>query len=946
MATHSAALPDTRLWGKLGYGAPNPYPVLAHMLDTSAAAFVLWDKWLRPGLRDLLTTALAPGDESEARAMVAAIAGLHDIGKISAIFQLRQLDTRPAKPEQKAYFKTLHRKLRQSGYDVTLPTEKMIPGTKLLIKDGQMASVLKRHEALSLHVIAEQWPAGDDFVAESWVAAVIGGHHGRFHPYEPALFDGDEEIEEQRAQPASTVSHIAALTHGKWGEQQQAHIDFILRVCGTNRLALERPLEDASTAVVLISGLVTLADWLASSGSSVESGVTSGFNLLREPDDWFRDRHDFFVDLVPKTIGVYDGPLNPRKEILQKHADTPSELQQAASHAGGGLWIATVPTGDGKTEFAVLRHANRTNEALQFALPTRGTTDAIFERIAKFYQKTRSAGALAHSYASINPYYRLQTDEEDTKKRGLRPLDWLFGNSRGNLAPVTVSTCDQVLLAALKQNRSYLRLLATANRHIVLDEVHTYDRYQERLLAELLTWWGATNTRVTMLSASLPTGLLNRYIAAYTGKPSDVPAIYPGWTHASPGSVTEQRPVQSRREYDLHFNVIETPDMTVVQTLAAKVDAYRAISQHTHIAVVVNTVDRCIAVAQQIRQAGHTVLVLHSRMTAAHRKSVSDRIDALREARTGFLEGVVVVGTQTIESSLDVDFDHMISDLAPTPALIQRAGRLWRHSKLVDGKWDHSVCDRVTGEFLYTRKRHAEHPVLDIVVMRDSKVPALLSELTRFPYLMAEQRRTLAAVLDTGGSVHIPTGVQALVDASVPEELSDGKQNIPRDLDSGVTVSELMVEETSALARLARADQVVINMRGHRQGAPLLDPDLTYRTLSASTTLNDEVEAATRFMEWDTQEYLILDPTGQTEWAWHGGVEKASRVRPDTDQAVELVGCTLSLRKKQAAGMVVNAVEMEDWKPVTPALRFVQPVTIAPGARYDTTLGLLVSSKA
>ena len=74
---------NSALWSKQ-HGLEAPYPLLAHLLDTAASAQVLWDRWLRTGLRDLIEGALG----WQAPAWVAAAAGLHDVGKALSLIHI------------------------------------------------------------------------------------------------------------------------------------------------------------------------------------------------------------------------------------------------------------------------------------------------------------------------------------------------------------------------------------------------------------------------------------------------------------------------------------------------------------------------------------------------------------------------------------------------------------------------------------------------------------------------------------------------------------------------------------------------------------------------------------------------------------------------------------------------------------------------------------------
>lgn len=911
------------LWGKLGRAPYAPYPLIQHLLDTAAAAYALWDHWLRPGLQDLLTEALAPGDSAAARDQYAALAGLHDIGKINPVFQ-GQLWAKDQDNYREDFLPGHLAALSADGYDVSEPRIPGRLGALPLGPDTAAGQAARRHEAISLMVVAGQWPGKYDLVSANWAAAVLGAHHGRYHPNDTA-FDQDFVL------PGRGIDKVLALfTTGKWGEQQTAHMNAVLQATGVTLSDLRAPLhKHQSAAVILLSGLVTVADWLASTGKTLAVGNALTIDAAVDPGAWLTTRRAWFPEFLGQTLGVYQPIVNPVPDIMREHKDTLSDLQNAALNVGRGLWAVTVPAGDGKTEAAMLRHCNYPEEGILVALDTRATTDAMWARVQTMYVNTPNYAALLHGHAQLDSFYAkresyetVDIDDGCGHSTGLTPNDWLTGSSTALLAPLSVSTCDQVLVASLAQRRSFLRLLAVANRHIVLDEVHTYDTFQATLLEELLTWLGATDTRVTLLSASLPEHRLQAYTQAYAGATPDK-AIYPGATTAFAGEAV-QRPVKSRREFELRFRLHEVPAAALEAKHVSLAMKYRRASASARIAVVVNQVDRAIEIGRRLEELGENVVVFHSRMTAGHRKEIGARLMELcgKNSTTG---GVTVVGTQVIEASLDVDFDCMISDLAPAPALIQRSGRLWRHSHPDHNIWTHK------------RPRKGTRPILDIVVALDDNAASGLSPVARYPYLMAELKRTLAALKAKGDTIAIPEDVQELVDAAAITAA---------DVDAELE-EDLQDEYFQDLRRARKAGNLVIPFRGRGHKDRLLSDDLTFQNLSRTTTAVEADDATTRFIDQDQETFVLIDPLGETPYAWPGTWQAAASVRGG-DAANDLLSCTFTLTlklRKRMAGLINAVPEGEEWEPLTSAFAHVTPVFLENPADYSPLLGLIAEQQ-
>lgn len=893
---------DPALWGKMD-GPEGRYPLLCHMLDTSAAALVLWDLWLRPGLRQMITAALAPGDEPIARALCAAIAGLHDVGKATKVFQGQLLN-----PRASGAFGPVVDELAGVGYDMTA-SQGEIAGVRI---PEVYRTVLRRHEASSLFVTSGSWPTGDELVSERWAGVVVGGHHGRYHP----RFGGSKP-----ADTGTTNRYLTRLGEEKWGDQQRAHFDAVLAACGVSHEQILRPLANAqsSTVTILLTGLVMLADWLSSGDDSVADGRAVAIDQGADPSGWVKERRIFFETSIPKTLGIYEDLPDPLSAIMGVHAASMSPLQVAARSIGRGLWIATETTGAGKTEAGMLRHVAVPGEGLMFALPTRATTDAMFDRMAGYYSTSKNAASLLHAHRSLNSFYMTEASEG----AGLRATSWLTDTRNALFAPVSVGTCDQVLLGGLKQKNTPVRLLALANRHVVLDEVHSFDHYQAALLEELLAWWGETDTRVTLLSASLPESVTRRYAQAYAGADILVAPFYPGHLLVTAAGASGS-PVVSQRNYELRVRLQESPAGDLIAAHVARALEYRRCSPDARIAVVVNQVDRALEVGRILAESGHRTIVLHSRMAAGHRNQITRDLNEAVGKDSG-QGGVIVVGTQIIESSLDLDFDCMITDLAPAPSLIQRAGRLWRSTPVVDGVWGRHRVHRPTAT-----------PTLDVILAISSD--GTVDQGAALPYLPGELRRTLTALRELGEIVKVPEDVQHLVD-----DASFDPFDTSTTFDDAVDTD---MELIKAGQKLMAARYVIVPMHHKHGSGRVLRAETTHRDLGRVTEPDELAESSTRHIERPTVDCFIVAADGPSRWVWRAETATALQSR---DRNVMRSVLALSFPLAPSRISPQNGLERIPGFELTdeagmrkrgPLQRQLVPVKMLAGTVYDDVLGL------
>ena len=868
-STPTGALDATGcVWGK-SPEAERPYPLVAHLLDSWVTAGAVWDHWLRPGLREHLAGLVAEGDQTLARALVQRAAGLHDAGKTNPIFQTQAADSRDLA-------------WRAGHIDMLAGLGLPVPTPEQQFTVSAPGHPARRHEFMTGVVLGGQSPDRLTDLSEHWLIQAITGHHGRWH--RGTLAETDFAGRVMAGEWGDLASRIAADVTG-WVDAPRP-----------SRLAPG----DAVQAIILTTGLVVLADWIASLDDNVSRGQELLDQGITPGPEWVSARMEELTDSVRASLGWYTSPPDPRAVVMR---DKPSlrPLQQEAEKVASepGLWMVAYPTGEGKTEAALLRHMGVADEGLIFALPTRSTTNAMQARLEGIFAETGNNVVLSHQFASR---YVCATAGAE------HGAEWYDSPVRRLVAPVVAATCDQVLSGALRGKHAALRLTALANHHVILDEIHTYDHYQTSLLAELLHWWGATNTRVTLLSATLPAWQQRELETAYRqGQEGDgATLVYPGdrliWSDAP---TVDRVGTLSTEQPDLGTELVWTSDPVAAHR--DWVTAHRSRYPNAHLGVVVNTVDRAIAVARAVAamDTGADVICLHSRFTLADRQRIESDLLARLGPDAPFGQApVVLVGTQVIEASLDIDVDLMSTDICPAPSLIQRAGRCRRFR---DPRARMSRFGGAPG----TR-------VLQVVVPETSKP---------WPYLAGETDRVTTFLADQP-VISIPSDVQRFVDTTTFDmkdwvdhmDSSTGREEI------GHTTARLSAAEKSK----APISKGVLGRRD-RYGTLF---DLTNRDQGE---LVEDV-FGTRFVDRPTGMYLLVS-TEQVSLMQHDrtacldAVDASIPVPPGIDELL-----------RPAHAMTLARADVPAWRPRHRSITRMLPVDSAgmtsAGLVYDTRFGL------
>lgn len=631
------------LWAKADKSG-KAHPLVCHLIDVAQVAQALWDAVLADGMRDHLASILGVSAEETGR-LLAFWAGLHDIGKASPGFQRSR--------------KAAASSLAAAG----LPFPKLFRGRYC------------PHATISASVLPDllETETGLEPGLARLVARALGGHHGAWPP--PG--------ELQRARPDDVG-----------GKEWTAVRRQLLR----ELKALSEPpsLESAperlpeNTLLTLLSGLCVVADWVGSMEEYFPYATTP-VDTSRYADRATAQARRALDELgwagwAPPTEsmtfqGLFELKPRPMQEAVAALAERLTEP---------GLVIIEAPTGTGKTEAALYladRWANRCQQrGLYVAMPTMATSNQMFHRVrevlARRYPDSLVNLHLIHGQARWREdmeNLRLGTAEE--REGGtVAAMAWFLPRKRTLLAPFGVGTVDQALLSVLQTRHFFLRLFGLSHKTVVFDEVHAYDTYMSAIFQRLLGWLRRLGTSVVLLSATLPRHTRRRFVEAYSGATGVLAegAPYPAVTWAA-GGQTGVIPLEGGEERAVLLQWVARDPEAIAKRLAGE------LSEGGCTAVICNTVGRAQDVYRTLRQAGvvsdENLHLFHARFPLAWRQEIEDQVLSAFGKQGRRPRKAVVVATQVIEQSLDLDFDLMISDLAPVDLLIQRAGRLHRHEQ-------------------------------------------------------------------------------------------------------------------------------------------------------------------------------------------------------------------------------------------------------------------------
>ena len=631
-------------------------PLWMHLRDTAEIMELLVRKWLPDSVKK------ASGLEEEELVQLARFLGWgHDLGKAILIFQSTIMQCLPEAKQRLERLTPLScQKLNRCETPHARASEAIL--RKLGCPDG--------------------------------IASVAGAHHGK--PQDGTEVDKQFTCWEVNYYPEEQKG----IWEGFWNELLQEALQDS-GYSGVDALpVLNQPEE------ILLTGLLIMADWIASNTDyfpliPVEEPGSEAVYPERADRAWREwDKQETASPWAAQTT------IAEPEEFAKRFGFAPNAVQQAAMEAANtmdapGILILEAQMGVGKTEAALaaaeILAARFGAGGIFFGLPTQATANGLFPRLLQWAENQpddlpRSI-RLAHGMAELNEeYIRLQQrpvrvqddwDDPEAEEQRVQVHQWFRGSKQALLACFVIGTVDQLFMAALKQKHVMLRHLGLAGKVVIIDECHAYDAYMNRYLDRALEWLGWYRVPVILLSATLPARRRAELVEAYQQKQTSAPDApwktscgYPllTWTD---GEEVRQTTIP-----------LDTPSRTV-QTVPLTEDGLPGFLREKMQAggcagVIVNTVKKAQAVARMLREAlpEKEVQVFHAQFLmpdrAAREQELMERIG--KHSTPARRDGLIVVGTQVLEQSLDIDFDVMVTELCPMDLLLQRIGRLHRHT--------------------------------------------------------------------------------------------------------------------------------------------------------------------------------------------------------------------------------------------------------------------------
>lgn len=574
---------------------------------------------------------------------VGALAALHDLGKISPGFQ---------------------RKCR-----IWLEINGVIDVARRWVWD----TTLEADHGAVTHAVVQRFltSMGVNRRSAKYLAAVLGGHHGRLQRPNDRGFKPEKPFSE----PNSGIG---------WDEECDAAARSICELFDADLLDLA--IDEDSPGLWWLAGLTSVADWIGSDEtlfppeggapgtdtSNIAAKAVTTIGLVASDLVAGLSFHDLFHDAAHPEIRF-----------------VPNEIQWAAQSAitGPGIYVIEAPMGMGKTEAAlwVAYQLMLDGQArgIYFALPTQATSNRMHHRMAEFVGRIAldsAASRLIHGNSwllehqlSLRPA-AIGTQGADEDARAGR--DWFASAKRALLAPFGVGTIDQALLGVVAAKHFFVRQYALAGKVVILDEVHSYDIYTGTLIDKLISTLEDLGCTVIILSATLTGKRRNQIVPPANGNDFEAKLSYPLITGRKEGRNLPPIPVDSPppRTVKIAFSPADN----------AAAEAIAMAENGGCVLWICDTVDSAQKQYEHFHAAAHgrfPLGLLHSRFPFWRREQLESewmgRFGKAGDTRCGS----ILVSTQIVEQSVDLDADLLITELAPTDMLLQRAGRLWRHER-------------------------------------------------------------------------------------------------------------------------------------------------------------------------------------------------------------------------------------------------------------------------
>ncbi len=872
----------TALWGKLSVTDANRqwHPLFAHMLDVAAVSKEILNR--EPAsTRELYASDFGiPWNDAEAWLLF--FIALHDIGKATPSFQKMCEDKLP--------------ELQSSLFEKNLIWDENVE----YVHHGQLGQAIFDRE-IRISVASNCYNL--EFISRS-----VNDHHG-FH---------DETDIMSNLRPCGLKR-----SQRSWQECRNQLIQDLMELFINTQLKPDY-CSFKGQSYVRTAGLTSFADWIGSNENyfpyignedevSIHEYWSSAIQKAKNALDsigWMKKTSLYKKPPSFNQIIFDDKKYEPRplQNIIEK------EILTDTTDNGSCLILIEAPTGEGKTEAAFYAHIalqyRNQHRGMYIALPSQATGNAMFLRTLRFLTNIDQSISvdlqLIHGAAILNDEYqklRISSiyDSEGTESSVLTH-DWFTYKKRALLSEYGVGTIDQALLSVLNIKHGFVRLWGLGNRTIVIDEVHAYDVYTSTIIDRLLIWLKALGSSVIIMSATLPQRRRSELLNAWGAMESE-DAAYPRLMIVDvDGQVKSCHfPADEKRKR----NILIKPAPVEISEL--ETFALNLISDGGCAAIVVNTVQRAqdLYIAIKERNSEIDLFLFHARLTAEERKKKEEMVLSIfgkSENNTKRPTKSILIATQVVEQSLDLDFDVMISDLAPIDLLLQRAGRIHRHERP-----------------LIVRYRHLT-PILYVCGMGGDELPVLKRPLfwdrVYMPYILY---RTWI-ILGKESIIKLPDSIDEVIENVYGDGPIDEKwANTNEILESREDMQEIIEEDRSVVNCLL--GKPVGEEWANPSGLPKIEDDEikpgTHLSLYAKTRKGDQ--SITLIILHDINNSLRLDEHDKNAVDLYNPV--------DIKETKRLLGNSISLSRIDIFTHFIDKPVPNGWKK-NPLLRNCRPLIL------------------
>ena len=411
-----------------------------------------------------------------------------------------------------------------------------------------------------------------------------------------------------------------------------------------------------------IAGMVTLADWIGSDETFFPPDQSLGRKGATQA-----------AQNALKACGLTQPKIRPGLSFQELFGFPPYDTQDTFAKAvtGHGIYVLEAPMGMGKTEAALYAAYTLISKGeangFFFGLPTRLTSDRVFQRVQDFLNRISVGNhtpKLVHGTAWLSEYL---IGGED-----LAPGNaWFTPRKRALLHPFVVGTIDQALMAVLRIKHHFVRTFALAGKVIILDEVHSYDGYTGTFLDTLTQALSDLGATVIILSATLTA---QRRAAFFT---ETTPKEIPNYPLITGPDTSIAAPPPPSTILEVSFHDLDSAGVADIAVTTAQTGQC--------VLCIANTVAQAQGwhdkIQASMNQGNFQIGLLHSKFPVFQRSEIEDLWMNRLGKKGERPKGCILIATQVVEQSVDIDADFLITELAPTDMLLQRMGRLWRHAR-------------------------------------------------------------------------------------------------------------------------------------------------------------------------------------------------------------------------------------------------------------------------